>query len=216
MKILNLFAGIGGNRALWGDEHEITAVELNPEIANLYKKLYQNDTVIIVDAYEYLKNNFQNYDFIWASPPCQKHSKMMKFTRHKVVDYPDFRLYEIIVFLGNFFKGKWLVENVKPYYKPLILPAIEISRHLFWANFKIKKVEVNQPKNFINKSNQAGKKELMDWLGIHFEENIYYEKNHCPIQILRNCVHPEIGKSILNNAFEIVENNKSKQLKLEL
>lgn len=24
MKILNLYAGIGGNRKLWGDEHEIT------------------------------------------------------------------------------------------------------------------------------------------------------------------------------------------------
>jgi DNA (cytosine-5)-methyltransferase 1 len=29
MRILNLYAGIGGNRKLWGDDHEITAVELN-------------------------------------------------------------------------------------------------------------------------------------------------------------------------------------------
>lgn len=27
MKILNLYAGIGGNRKLWPDDHEITAVE---------------------------------------------------------------------------------------------------------------------------------------------------------------------------------------------
>lgn len=33
MKILNLYAGIGGNRKLWGNEHEITAVELDPDIA---------------------------------------------------------------------------------------------------------------------------------------------------------------------------------------
>lgn len=26
MKILNLYAGIGGNRELWGNEHEITGV----------------------------------------------------------------------------------------------------------------------------------------------------------------------------------------------
>lgn len=39
----------------------------------------------------------------------------------------------------------------------------------------------------------------MDWLGIHFDENIYYGKNHCPVQILRNCVHPLIGASILND-----------------
>lgn len=35
MKILNLYAGIGGNRKLWGNEHDITAVELRPEIAAL-------------------------------------------------------------------------------------------------------------------------------------------------------------------------------------
>ena len=28
LKILNLYAGIGGNRKLWGNEHDITAVEL--------------------------------------------------------------------------------------------------------------------------------------------------------------------------------------------
>jgi hypothetical protein len=26
-RILNLFSGIGGNRALWGDDHDITAVD---------------------------------------------------------------------------------------------------------------------------------------------------------------------------------------------
>ena len=30
MKILNLYAGIGGNRKLWGDEHEVVAVENVP------------------------------------------------------------------------------------------------------------------------------------------------------------------------------------------
>ena len=33
MNILNLYAGIGGNRHLWGDEHNITAVELNEKVA---------------------------------------------------------------------------------------------------------------------------------------------------------------------------------------
>ena len=37
MKILNLYAGIGGNRTLWGDKHEVTAVEINAEIAGIYK-----------------------------------------------------------------------------------------------------------------------------------------------------------------------------------
>lgn len=51
MKILNLYAGIGGNRKLWGNEHDITAVELRPEIAAIYHDLYPNDTVIVGDAH---------------------------------------------------------------------------------------------------------------------------------------------------------------------
>ncbi len=40
----------------------------------------------------------------------------------------------------------------------------------------------------------------MDWLGIHYKENIYYEGNHCPAQVLRNCVHPVLGMQILEAA----------------
>ena len=47
MKILNLYCGLGGNRKEWGDEHEIVAVELNKDIATIYKDLYPNDTVIV-------------------------------------------------------------------------------------------------------------------------------------------------------------------------
>lgn len=38
MKILNLYAYLGGNRYKWGNEHEITAVELDPVLCELYKK----------------------------------------------------------------------------------------------------------------------------------------------------------------------------------
>lgn len=86
-----------------------------------------------------------------------------------------------------------------PYYEPLIEPTAKIGRHLFWSNFEIKAEEVKQPKGFINKSNTKGKKEMMEWLGIYFEENIYYEKNHCPVQILRNCVHPKLGHAVFQN-----------------
>lgn len=197
-RVLNLCAGIGGNAHLWQD-CEITAVELDEKIAKVYKKLNPTHKVIVGDAYEYLKENYTEYDFVWISPPCQKHSRMMKATRHKVADYPDFKLYEVIVFLQHFFKGKWVVENVVPYYEPLIEPTTKIGRHLFWSNFEITAEEVKQPKNFIQKSSLQGKKEMMDWLGLHFEEVIYYKKNHCPVQILRNCVHPKLGLAVFEN-----------------
>ena len=46
MKILNLYSGLGGNRKLWSSEHEVTAVEINKDVASAYKFLYPNDNVI--------------------------------------------------------------------------------------------------------------------------------------------------------------------------
>ena len=74
MKILNLYAGIGGNRKLWGDEHDITAVELDESIAKIYQDFFPNDTILIEDAHDYLLQNFKEFDFIWSSPPCPTHS----------------------------------------------------------------------------------------------------------------------------------------------
>jgi DNA (cytosine-5)-methyltransferase 1 len=198
MKVLNLYAGLGGNRKHWSGV-DVVAVEQHPKIAAVYHDLYPNDDVVLGDAHEYLLEHYQEFDFIWSSPPCQTHSKMNKATRHKKKRYPDMALYQEIIFLQNFFKGKWIVENVNPYYEPLI-PAKKMGRHLFWSNFEFDYFDVARPAGFINKSNLRGKKELMDWLGIHYEENIYYGSNHCPAQILRNCVHPLIGEHIFKAA----------------
>ena len=50
-KILNLYAGVGGNRKLWGDKYEVTAVEFEQYIADAYKELNPNDVVIVADAH---------------------------------------------------------------------------------------------------------------------------------------------------------------------
>lgn len=198
MKVLNLYAGLGGNRKLW-DDCEVTAVEMEPRIAALYKRLNPMDTVIVGDAHQYLLDHHAEFDFIWSSPPCQTHSKMAKATRHKLRRYPDMSLYQEIIFLQHFFKGKWVVENVVSFYEPLI-PAKRIGRHLYWSNFDVGDYQEPVPSDFINLANLAGKQKLMDWLGIHYPENIYYGSNHCPAQILRNCVHPNEGKSIMDQA----------------
>lgn len=204
MKVLNTEAGIGGNRKLWDELHpgiEVIAVEINPEIAEIYQSLYPNDKVIIGDAHQYILDHHQDFDFVWCSPTCQSHSKMVKFTRHKVAKYPDMKLYERIIFLQHFFKGKWVVENVTPYYEPLIKPTAKLGRHLLWSNFEISLFEIETPKNFTKLATVEGKKVMMDWLGIHFEKNVYYEGNHCPVQILRNAVHPKLGAHVFNCAF---------------
>jgi DNA (cytosine-5)-methyltransferase 1 len=199
MRVLNGCAGLGGNRGKWVN-CKVTAVEKDEKIAKVYKANFPEDEVVIGDIYQYLKDHYHEFDFIWMSPPCQKHSKMMKATRHKVADYPDFKLYEVIIFLKHFFKGKWVVENVKPYYEPLIKPSRALGRHLFWSNFPISDFNILNMPNFIKADSPKEVQAMKDWLGIQYEGNIYYGKNHSPAQVLRNCVHPSVGLHIFECA----------------
>jgi len=151
MKILNLYAGIGGNRELWGNDHNITAVELDPKIAEKYKELFPHDEIIIADAHEFLLKHYQEYDFIWSSPPCPSHSRMRNLKNNipeTIKKYPDMKLYEEIIYLKHFFKGKWVVENVISYYDPLITP-VKSGNHYFWSNFNIP-VFSNKPRHIRN------------------------------------------------------------------
>jgi len=199
IKVLNLYAGLGGNRKLWTG-CRVTAVEKDSKIAAQYAKLYPDDEVIVADAHQYLLDHYSEFDFVWSSRPCQSHTKMVKFTRHKKARYIDGGLYEEIIFLKHFFKGDWVVENVIPYYEPMMNPK-KIGRHLFWSNFDIPDFDhPAQPKNFINEATVKGSRMMKDWLGIHYDGNIYYEGNHCPAQVLRNCVHPLTGLHVFINA----------------
>ena len=196
MKILNLYCGIGGNRALWGNEHDIIAVELNKKIAEEYQIKFPNDKVIVEDAHEYLLDHYKEFDFIWSSPPCPTHSRTNYFTQHirKRPVYIDISLYQEIIFLNYFFKGKYVVENVIPFYKPLV-KAKQIGRHLFWANFNIK--EIPQPKDDIGTMikghpNRANKKPLKE----------------------RNAVNSDLGLHILNAAIQSINNNNVEQTEL--
>lgn len=200
MKALNLYAGLGGNRKHWQGV-EVTAVELDPKIADVYSRLYPGDNLVVDDAHQYLLDHFSEFDFIWSSPPCQSHSRMIRSGRNRKPTYVDLSLYEEIMLLTHDFKGKWVVENVIPYYEPLIKPTAKLGRHLFWSNFPISQFDVPEFKNFINRQNLEAKKELQNWLGIHYVENIYYGNNHCPTQILRNCVHPDVGLHVFNEQF---------------
>jgi len=192
VKVLNLYAGIGGNRLLWQDV-EVTAVEFNPEIAAVYQALHPQDTVIVDDAHQYLLDHYQEFDFIWTSPPCQSHSSMrqnlaVRF-RGTPAKYPDMKLYQEIIFLQYNFSGNWVVENVKPYYEPLIRPTIELHRHLFWSNFSIPYAEFEN-----SKLRSAQIPDLQEYLGIDISKYKLSEKR----QVLRNCVLPPLGLHVFS------------------
>ena len=196
MRILNLYAGIGGNRKLWPN-FNITAVESNPKIAEIYKHFYPNDEVIVGDAHQFLLENFKEYDFIWLSYPCQSHTRLntASFPKgSKKYVFPDFKLYEEIIFLQHFYHGRFCAENVIPYYKHLIEPTISIDRHLFWANFKIEPYHIKTKKKPHIESEVPY---LQQYLGLNLTRFNVANKR----QLLRNCVNPEIGLHILKSAF---------------
>jgi DNA (cytosine-5)-methyltransferase 1 len=196
MRVLNLYAGLGGNRKKWQGV-EVTAVEMEEDIAEVYQREHPQDKVIVGDAHQYLLGHADRFDFVWTSPPCQTHSRMMKATRHTTKRYTDMTLYQEIIFLKHFYKGLFVVENVKPYYEPLIRPTAVIGRHYFWSNFHIPPFHIEQPKGFIDDAKVG---DLKKWLGINYEGNIYYKDNHCPAQVLRNCVHPDLGLHIFESS----------------
>lgn len=200
LKILNLYAGIGGNRKHWnGEKHDITAVEWDKTKAEVYSHYFPKDNVVVEDAHAYLKENYSKYDFIWSSPPCPTHSKIRNEAgvgrgQNKPV-YPDMNLYEEIIFLrrisrspGVDFNGKYVVENVIPDYEVLI-NAQKTQRHLFWANFDVPDVDIDK-----DNINTGTLEELQRHHG--FDLSAYDISHKKKVKMLRNCVHPKIGKAI--------------------
>ena len=204
LRVLNLYSGIGGNRKLWQDV-EVTAVEINPEIAKIYANNFPDDELIIGDAHQYLLDHHDCFDFIWSSPPCPSHSRINTDGNH-AARYPEMSLYQEIIMLGNnWYKGKWVVENVVPYYNPLIRPSVEIARHYFWCNFNVNKISVKKEKPISKQTGTDGR------YGFNLKDvSVKYDKR----QILRNLVDPEIGLHFLNRARDIQDSENITEQKL--
>lgn len=198
MKILNLYSGIGGNRLLWDNNHEITAVEIDKNIASIYKDLFPQDNVIVDDAHEFLRKHFREYDFIWASPPCPTHS-VLQMTRYydEKLKYPDMTLYQEIIWLKTFFKGKWVIENVKPYYEPLITPTFIMDRHYFWSSNFV----MGSPQDDIIYDSIRDNISAMEKV-YGFDLSKYNRRIVDKRKVLRNCVKPQVGKYILDKILE--------------
>jgi len=203
MKVLNLYAGIGGNRKLWTDV-EVTAIEINPEIAKIYQDFFPNDIVIIADAHQYLLDHFDEFDFVWSSPPCPTHSKLQSMIIHNTnkIVYPEMSLYQEIIVFKEWFRGLFIVENVQGYYEPLIMPSIKLHRHFYWSNFKITNFKVTDNRKHTEIKNNS----------TVYGFNIYDKKvNYDKSKILRNMVDPELGLHILNCALKKYDYNKQTQ-----
>ena len=211
IKVLNLYCGIGGNRMGWkefDDIIEVTAVEIDEEIAKIYKKQFPNDKVIVDDAHDYLLKHFREYDFIWSSCPCVSHSRVRKqlafkkkadgsiYEQNKPI-YPDMRLYEEIILLDNYYNGIYCCENVIPYYEPLIEPQ-KLGRHYFWSNIALPKIKFDSRGSFDNAT------DMLSSMG--FNDNIYNgSKGVSKLRSASICLEPEISKYIFKCFLENIK-----------
>ena len=211
MKILNLYACLGGNRYKWGDNHDITAVEWDEELARLYQERFPKDKVIVADAHQYLLEHYKEFDFIWSSPPCPTHSRARYWSigaNGKSPIYPDMSLYQQIVLLDFHFKGYWVVENVVPYYKPILNPK-KRNRHLYWTNF-------NLPNDLGDRTINVcqGKDELNRLCNFHEYNFKNYKGKQSILKIARNLVDYKAGKTILDTAMGIMIKQDTTQTEL--
>ena len=204
VRVLNIYACLGGNRLLW-ENCEVTAVELDPEAAKLYQERFPNDKVIVADAHQYLLDHYKEFDFIWSSPPCPSHSRARYWNSSNYdttteAIYPDMKLYQEILFLQHYYKtGKWVVENVIPYYEPLIT-AQKRGRHLYWANFKLPN-DLGDRRFAIS----SAKQELKGLCEFHKYDFTKYKGEQSVLKMARNLVDFEAGKTIYNTAMNILQ-----------
>jgi DNA (cytosine-5)-methyltransferase 1 len=211
MKILNLYACLGGNRYKWDEvtDIEVTAVEWDEELARLYQERFPNDKVIVADAHQYLLDHYKEFDFIWSSPPCPTHSRLVQSNKNKIkMKYPDMKLYEEILFLKHLYSGKFVVENVIPYYDPLI-PAQKRHRHLYWTNFNLPNVLTNREARI-----STGTQEIKKLCEFHDYDFRKYKGNQRVDKIARNLVDYEAGKTILETAIGIINKQNVNQIEI--
>jgi DNA (cytosine-5)-methyltransferase 1 len=218
IKILNLYACLGGNRYKWDEvakdariEIEVTAVEWDEDLARLYKERFPNDIVIVADAHQYLLDHYKEFDFIWSSPPCPSHSRVRFSQKNRESFksvYPDLRLYEEVLFLDNYFDGKYVVENVIPFYEPLI-EAKKRGRHLYWTNF-------NLPSSLNERNVQigSGTDEVRKLCTFHDYDFTKYKGTQRTDKIARNLVDYEAGRTIFETALGIIRKKNEKQISI--
>ena len=205
MKILNLYACLGGNRYKWNEvtNVDVTAVELDNECARLYKERFPNDNVIVADAHQYLLDHYKEFDFIWSSPPCPTHSRFqISMKTKRKMKYPDMKLYEEILFLKHLYNGKYVVENVIPYYEPLI-PAQKRHRNLYWTNFILPNTLTDRKNPDLGRT-----KNVVDALSMFHDYDFRkYKGKQNSRKIARNLVDYVAGKTILEAALK--DNNET-------
>jgi len=113
--------------------------------------------------------------------------------------YPDMKLYQEIIFLKHYFKGNWVVENVIPYYEPLI-KANKLDRHFFWSNYPLNKKKFHTTRIKKGTINDWKKEIGIDLTKYDISPNLYRV-------VYRNYVNSILGKYVFDMAYTKKQQN---------
>lgn len=145
MKALDLFCGAGGaSRGLADAGFEVVGVDYRPQPH--YPFIFIQKSFV---DFIHIKGWWEQFDFIWASPPCQRHSVMTKrWGQEQVENHPD--LIEPVRQTLFSVRKPYCIENVvgAPLKNPVMLCGSmfglqtkygsQLRRHrLFECNFKV-------------------------------------------------------------------------------
>lgn len=142
MKALDLFCcGGGATRGLQQAGFEVTGVDIEDQ-----RKYYIGEHFVQTDVLSLPTEYIQQYDFVWASPPCQKYSNLTKQTKGATDKHPDLvdSVRQMLLEAGVPF----VIENVvgAPVRKDLMLCGkmfdLNVARHRL---FEIEGFTVKQP-----------------------------------------------------------------------
>ncbi len=220
IKILDLFCGIGGvakgfQRYLLeqGMSFEYYAVDVDPKVLRAHKKFNPLSNTILRDAYSFTDDELLEFDFIWASPPCETHSRLNFYNWGNPKKYkePDMRFYELIEMLYRL-NIPFVVENVEPYYKPPIKPSVKVYRHVLWTNLSIRPFRVDLP-NFSDVKDDV--KSLTKYHGVPRDVVNTLGTARKARSALRDMVNPIVSYNIAKQIFpQVLEGKKFVQVRL--
>lgn len=200
LRVMNGYAGIGGNRHLWPAEWQVTAVEWDARIAAEYARRFPQDTVIVGDAHAFVMDHAAEFDACWVSPPCPTHSTLAPSVAARLGRElkPDPRLWEEIAFLQSL-GGRYVVENVHTYYTPPIPPDVVTERHYYWVSAQPDHLLTPQPTRVISPRSTADL--IADTYGL---PRLPKGAVKDPRGTMRNAVQPVEGLEIAMAAFAAV------------
>jgi len=120
-------------------------------------------------------------------------------------------LYSEILLLDYHFKGKYVVENVIPYYEPMLNPK-KRGRHLYWTNFNLPNSLSNRGGKL--KEAKTNSESLKHYNSFHDYDFTKYKGKQLILKIGRNLVDYEAGKTIFETALGIIRKSNIKQTEL--